>query len=139
MSADSGSGPHPVDVSGLNTVYSSYKNKKNPPLLVVSNDDDRIFVPLSLRHSYLLKVHAGHLGAESTKQRAKKNMFWPKMSKDIEQQVTNCSTYINTAKHHQKELSMLYPVPISPWSIGIVLTTIAMVSAAELNLCNKVE
>ena len=57
--------------------------------LLVYNDQ-RIFVPKSLRPSFLSKLHESHSGISKTKSLARQYFFWPGITKDIENLISNC-------------------------------------------------
>ena len=50
----------------------------------------RLVIPYSLRHEILEKVHSGHQGVTKCRQRAKATVWWPRISKDVEEFVTSC-------------------------------------------------
>jgi hypothetical protein len=77
----------------------------------------KILVPKSLRSEYISQAHKGHIGVEATKRRARDIMFWPEMSKEIEQIVSNCSVCNSMKKHQQKEPIKQHPIPEVPRSI----------------------
>ena len=78
---------------------------------------ERPVIPSRLRPEYINRMHAGHLGPDSTKQRARDVAFWPSMGKDIEDRVKKCAVCNSTKAHQQKEPLPLYPVPDTPWSL----------------------
>uniref|UniRef100_A0A669EUY2 Gypsy retrotransposon integrase-like protein 1 n=1 Tax=Oreochromis niloticus TaxID=8128 RepID=A0A669EUY2_ORENI len=73
-------------------------------------------IPKSLQGDYITIMHRGHPGVEATKRRARGIVFWPFMSRDIEQTVTSCSVCNSTKPHQQKEPLHLHDVPDLPWS-----------------------
>ena len=62
-------------------------------------------------------IHASHMGIEKCKQRAKDLVYWPGMSSQIEDAVSNCSMY-NTYRQssNTKEPMIPHNVPIRLWS-----------------------
>jgi hypothetical protein len=52
---------------------------------------EKIITPTSLREVILTKIHAGHMGMEKCKQRARDILFWPGMCKQIEDIVGKCA------------------------------------------------
>ena len=50
---------------------------------------ERVVIPLSMRPEMLEKVHESHLGIEKSRSRARDIMFWPMMSQDIENLISN--------------------------------------------------
>ncbi|XP_046375452.1 uncharacterized protein LOC124148415 [Haliotis rufescens] len=53
---------------------------------------NRIVVPKGMRKLMLQKIHAGHLGQEKCKQRAREVLFWPRMNHDVDVMVSGCET-----------------------------------------------
>ena len=78
---------------------------------------DTIVVPKSLQAEYVRKLHNGRLDAESCKRRAREILFWPRMSKDIENFVKMCAVCNSCKSHLQKEPLMMHDMPSRPWSI----------------------
>ena len=64
----------------------------------------RLIVPKSLRPEMLRQIHKSHLGIVKCRQRAREVLFWPGMSVEIEQMVTNCSVCADYAKKQPSEL-----------------------------------
>ncbi len=77
----------------------------------------RVVIPEALRDSYIKSIHSGHPGAESTKRRARETIYWPGLSKDIDQAVGACSTCNSTKSHLQKEEMQMHDIPELPWQI----------------------
>ena len=75
----------------------------------------RLIVPESLRAQMLSLVHQGNMGTEKCLLRAKDCMFWPGISKDIKELISNCSTCIKYAKQQPKERLLQYNLPSFPW------------------------
>ena len=72
------------------------------------------------------KVHAGHMGINSCIRRARDFVFWPGMSKEIQQYVEACETCARYASTQQPETLNLHPIPNRPWSkVGIDLFSIS--------------
>ena len=51
---------------------------------------DRVVVPPSLQHNVLQHLHAAHQGTSSMEQRARGIVYWPGMSKDIQDTRNSC-------------------------------------------------
>ena len=51
----------------------------------------RVVIPTKLRKEHMDRIHVGHLGMEKQKRMARQIVFWPKMNKEIEQRVQECS------------------------------------------------
>ena len=75
----------------------------------------RIIIPLKLRKEILSQIHAGHMGHEKCKRRARQVVFWPGMNHEIDTLVNQCEA---CQKHqHQHPVEPLKPhlVPNRPW------------------------
>lgn len=63
-----------------------------------------IVVPKSLRSDDILeRTHYNHMGLEKCKARARSCMFWPFMSRDIENKVLTCSTCDKFKRRNPRE------------------------------------
>jgi hypothetical protein len=62
----------------------------------VSDSDEpatlRLYVPCSLRHSYLVAFHdsAGHMGVDRVCRLLRARVYWPKMSADVADHIRAC-------------------------------------------------
>ena len=52
---------------------------------------EKLIVPESMRKKMLALFHESHQGIEKSKARAREVMYWPGMSRDIEDTITRCS------------------------------------------------
>jgi hypothetical protein len=77
--------------------------------------DDRIVIPYSLREIVLKKLHDGHFGLEKIKALARKSIFWPKMSRDIETMSRTCSVCQKYRYRQQKETLITDEQNLGPW------------------------
>ena len=77
----------------------------------------RVLVPPSLKSAMLELVHGGHMGEEKTKNRARQVLFWPNMTKDIEEYVKCCKTCERFRKSNAKEPLIPHPIPHRPWEV----------------------
>tara|TARA_B110000881_G_scaffold207396_1_gene211562 strand:- start:705 stop:4865 length:4161 start_codon:yes stop_codon:yes gene_type:complete len=76
--------------------------------------DDRLVIPQSMRLDILESIHQGHLGVSKCRSRARISVWWPGMSKTIEEMVTKCVTCaIN--RPESKEPLMPSSLPDRPW------------------------
>ena len=91
-------------------------------LTVVQNvllKDTRIVIPSSMRLEVLDKIHDAHMGINKCRERAKQAVWWPGLSKQIQDMVKNCQTCL---KHKVNRPEPLYPTPFPerPWQkVGI--------------------
>lgn len=93
-----------------------YKLKED---IYLSNDllflNHKVIVPNSLQKQMLNLIHEPHFGVVKSKLRARQNLYWPNLSKDIEKLVLNCKTCQTYRRSNQKEPLINYPIPIRPW------------------------
>ena len=75
----------------------------------------RLLVPSNLRPQMLQIIHQGHLGAEKCNLKARDCVFWPGISKDINQMTDNCPTCMQFSKRQSKEPLHPHSVPSFPW------------------------
>ena len=52
----------------------------------------KLIIPSSMRSYILSLIHEGHLGMDKCKNMARRTLYWPNMSRDIENVVAKCST-----------------------------------------------
>ncbi|XP_049875309.1 uncharacterized protein K02A2.6-like [Pectinophora gossypiella] len=78
---------------------------------------NQIVIPQKKRKEVLEKVHYAHLGTEKCKQLARKTLFWPNMSKEIEDLVTNCDACKSFQNQNRKEPMIEKEIPYKAWQI----------------------
>ena len=61
--------------------------------------DNKIVVPSTLRKEMLAKIHESHQGIVRCKQRARECLYWPGMTTQIYNLVSQCSTCKQNAKY----------------------------------------
>ena len=71
-------------------------------------------IPPAMRQSILSKIHAGHQGITKCRERAKLSVWWPGLSKQIEDLVGKCD---ECARERQNRVEPMLPraVPEHPW------------------------
>ena len=76
--------------------------------------DTRIVIPSSMRLKVVDKIHDAHMGISKCRERAKQAVWWPGLSKQIQDMVENCQTGL---KHKVNRLEPLCPTPLPerPW------------------------
>ena len=77
----------------------------------------RVVVPRSLQAEMLVRTHASHQGAEASIRRAREVIFWPGMTAEIKQQVSQCAVCSEYSAKQQKEPLMTYELPSRPWKM----------------------
>uniref|UniRef100_A0A914Z7V6 RNA-directed DNA polymerase n=1 Tax=Panagrolaimus superbus TaxID=310955 RepID=A0A914Z7V6_9BILA len=60
--------------------------------------NDRVYIPASLRPRVLEQLHATHSGITVTKQLARRHVYWPNITKDIEAMIRSCTACIQLSK-----------------------------------------
>ena len=76
----------------------------------------RIVVPLSLRPDMLKLLHQGHFGIEKTRGRARNIVFWPGLSRDIENFIKKCSQCCEFQYSNCKEPLKKHDLILRPWA-----------------------
>ena len=76
---------------------------------------DRVVVPKSMRKTILEKLHESHLGIVKTKERARQIVFWPGMSRNIEDHILGCKVSRKFGPKQQKEPLLSHDVPTRAW------------------------
>ena len=96
--------------------YWSYRDE-----LAVENGvilkGERVFIPEPLRKKTLNILHTGHLGIEKTRLRARRDVYWPNIHKDIERMCKECQTcqeYMPSQSHEKLQPT---EVPTDKWQI----------------------
>ena len=70
-----------------------------------------IVVPASLQETMLALIHESHLGMEKCKTRARQLLYWPRMTLDIENTVSNCAVCCKYKKAHPKKPMIPHFIP----------------------------
>ena len=74
----------------------------------------QLVIPLSMRMEMLDRIHTGHQGITKCRARARQAVWWPGMSRQIEELVQNCA---ECRKLHQHRAEPMVPssLPQYPW------------------------
>lgn len=79
------------------------------------------------------KIHESHLGIVKCKERARDILYWPHMSSDIEEMVSQCAIYNENRNSNPREPLLSQPIPDRPWEkVG---TDLFRFKGAEFLLC----
>ena len=77
--------------------------------------NNKVIISLSLRPKMLSIIHEGHLGMEKCKSLARQSLYWPGLTRDIEELIGKCSTCNSYRRKQQQESLIPHPVPHRPW------------------------
>ena len=72
---------------------------------------DRIIRPLFLRKEMMSVIHQGHFAIEKCKQRARSSVYWPGVNSEIDNLISNCSTY---RKKQRRQTMIPHDIPEQP-------------------------
>ena len=75
----------------------------------------KVIIPKALQKEMLALIHETHQGTERCKERARAVMYWPGMSQQIGEPVTNCTTCLRYRRSKTREPMIPHPVPQRPW------------------------
>ena len=75
---------------------------------------NRIVIPLALQVEILDKLHAGHQGITKCRERARQSVWWPGLSKQLEELVKTCKKCCKFQLQHVQPL-MSTTLPLLPW------------------------
>ena len=75
----------------------------------------RVVIPKLLRSQVVLNLHAANQGATSILARARHDVYWPGLDRDINAQVSSCKACREIAPTQQKEPLITSPVPQYPF------------------------
>ena len=95
--------------------YWSYRDELSIDNGIILKGSDQVLIPKSMRPFILESLHAGHLGRDKCRLRAKTSVFWNGISNDIERYVASCSSCQKHAGSQRKEPLMPKEVPPCPW------------------------
>ena len=105
--------PDQMRLQGTLKQYFSVKDELSVTngLLLRGN---RLVIPQSLRSEMLQKSHAGHQEISKCCQRALQSVWWPAISKDIEETISRCMVCCKTRYQHAEPL-LSSDFPDYPW------------------------
>ena len=77
---------------------------------------NRLVIPSELRSDMLGLLHEGHMGAEKSKVRARGVMYWPGISKEIDEQVAKCAACLQFRPANPQEPMIPHDIPSTPFT-----------------------
>lgn len=78
---------------------------------------NKVVIPGQMKKEMLRKIHCSHQGPEACIRRAKDVIFWPGMTAEIRQLVSQCSVCNEFLQKQAKEPLMTYAIPTHPWQM----------------------
>ena len=76
---------------------------------------NRIVVPTALRSEVLDRIHDGHQGVTKSRERANMAVWWPGISRDIQNKVSTCEFCQENLPSQRKEPLVTTPLPERAW------------------------
>uniref|UniRef100_A0AC35GTQ6 Uncharacterized protein n=1 Tax=Panagrolaimus sp. PS1159 TaxID=55785 RepID=A0AC35GTQ6_9BILA len=76
--------------------------------------NDRVYIPANLRRRVLEQLHASHNGITITKQLARRHVYWPNITKDIDAMIQNCPACIQLCRSPVKATLASWPKSMNP-------------------------
>ena len=99
----------PAEVKPYYTVAVELAIKED--LLLQGN---RIVIPPPLCRTLLNKIHCGHQGITKCRELARQSIWWPGLSKQLEELMQNCREYLKAQQQRPQPLTPT-PLPALPW------------------------
>ena len=88
-------------------------------LLVRGN---RIVIPYTMRKEILERIHDGHMGITKCRERANQSVWWPHVSKDIQDRVATCEHCLEKRPSQAREPMLPSSLPDRPFQkVGVDL------------------
>ena len=85
---------------------------------------EQIIIPSDLRGEILEKIHAGHMGLNKSRERAKGAVWWPRITRDIKDMIGKCHFCIERKPTQVKEPMQTSELPARPYQkVGADLLT----------------
>lgn len=72
-------------------------------------------MPQYLREEMLSKIHNNHVGMIKCKERARSCIYWPYITYDLENLVSNCYACLKNQNKNQNEPMIAKEIPLEPW------------------------
>lgn len=82
--------------------------------------ENKILIPKHIRKEMISIVHAGHAGIVKCKKRARKVLYWPGMSRDIEEFVSKCKACEKYRPSNPRQPLLSHEIPDLPFNkVGV--------------------
>ena len=78
--------------------------------------NQRVIIPRAMRPELTVRAHSSHQGIEACIRSAKDVVFWPAMSKDIQEAVEKCEVCAEFQNNNSKQPMQSHEIPGRPWS-----------------------
>ena len=75
----------------------------------------RVVIPSRLRKDMLNRIHETHAGIIKCKRRARVSVYWPGMSKQIEDIISQCTECLENSRQQEREPMLSQDIPNGPW------------------------
>ena len=103
--------------------YNTYADE-----LTVSGDfvfkGSAVVVPQDTRPFLLERIHSSHIGVNGCIRRAREALFWPGMTKQIQDKIAHCTVCLEHESNSCKEPLKSHPVPTRAWEkVGVDIFT----------------
>jgi transposase InsO family protein len=105
--------PDKNSVSGTMGMYFQHQAHLSKEAGIILYDG-RLLIPSSLRQTILDRIHTGHQGITKCRMRARQSVWWPGISREIEDIVRNCKSCAKE-KCNAAEPLIPTPTPEYPW------------------------
>lgn len=109
----------PNNKTEVHDFVKPYYNHKHE-LFIINNlifKNNRLVIPQQMRREFLKRIHYNHLGMDKCKNRARESIFWPGLSNDIENTVSNCETCLKYTRANIRQPMLVRDIPNRPWSV----------------------
>ena len=102
----------------LNDVIKPYWTEREQLSIVqgILLKSNRIVIPSCMRLEVLDSIHVGHQGIVKCRARAREAVWWPGLSREIHDMVTNCKTCAKETNRPPEPL-ITTPIPDRPWKM----------------------
>ena len=78
--------------------------------------NQQVIIPKAMRAELTARAHSSHQGIEACIRRAKDVVFWPSMSKDIQEAIAKCEVCAEFQTSNVKQPMQSHELPCRPWS-----------------------